>query len=97
MAFVSECWVEKQTRVGTQSHPDYVWLGSVSGGGKVACHVWRDLVDCCMLVGCENRFVCVEIGIVCIGGCIVSVWRGCMRCSIGSIRSKNWSVVVGGY
>ena len=34
----------------------------------MACHVRRDLVDCCMLVGCENRFVCVEIRGVRIGG-----------------------------
>ena len=54
--------------VGTQWHPDYVRLGSVSGGGKVACHVRKDIVDCCVLVGCENRFVCVEIGGVRIRG-----------------------------
>ena len=59
VAFVGECWVEKKSEVGTQSHPDYVGLGSVSGGGKVACHVRKDLVDCCVLVGCENRFVYV--------------------------------------
>ena len=68
MAFVGKCWVEKKSGVGTQSYPDYVRLGSVSGGGKVACHVRRDLVDCCMLVGCENRFVCVKIVGVHIGG-----------------------------
>ena len=68
VAFVGECWVEKKSGVGIQSRPDYVRLGLVSGGGKVACHVRRDFVDCCMLVGCENRFVCVEIGGVRIGG-----------------------------
>ena len=54
MAFIGECWVEKESGVEIQSHPDYVQLGSVSGGGKVACHVRKALVDCCMLVGCEN-------------------------------------------
>ena len=68
VAFVGECWIEKTSGTGTQSHLDYVCLGSVSGGGKVACNVQRDLVDFCMLVGCENRFVCVEIGGVCITG-----------------------------
>ena len=65
--FVGECCVEKKSGVVTQSHPNYVRLGSVSGGEKVACHVRRDLVNCCVLVGCENRFVCVEIGGVRIG------------------------------
>ena len=68
VAFVGECWVDKKSGVGTQSHPNYVRLGLLSGGGKVACHVRRDLADFCMLVGCENRFVCVEIGGVRIGG-----------------------------
>ena len=68
MAFVGECWVEKKSGVGTQSHPDYVRLGSVSGGGQVACHVQKDFVDCCILVVCENRFVCVEISGIRIGG-----------------------------
>ena len=62
VAFVGKCRIEKKSGVGTQSYPDYVRLGSVSGGGKVAFHVWRDLVDFCKLVGCENRFVSVEIG-----------------------------------
>ena len=66
--FVGESLVQKRSGVGIQSHPDYVRLGSMSGGGKVACHVWRDLVDCCVLVGCQNRFVCVEIGGVRIWG-----------------------------
>ena len=68
VAFVGECLVEKKSGVGTESHTDYVRLGSVSGGGKVACHVPRDIVDCCVLVGCENGFVCVDIGGVRIGG-----------------------------
>ena len=83
VVFVDECWVEKKSVVGTQLHPNYVRLGCVSEGGRVACHVWRDLVNFCLLVGCENRFVCVEIGGVHIGGCIVSVGRGCMKCSSG--------------
>ena len=68
VAFVGECCVEKKTEVGTQSHPDYVRLGSVSGGGKVARHVRKDIIDCCVLVACENRFVCMEIVGVRIGG-----------------------------
>ena len=72
-------------------------LGSVSGGGKVACHVGRDFVDCCVLVGCENRFVCVEIGVSTSGECIVRVGRGCMRYFVGWIGSKGWSEMVGSY
>ena len=68
VAFVGEWWVEKQSGVGTQLHPDYVRLVSERGGGKVACYVRRDLVDFRMLVGCENTFVCVEIGGVRIRG-----------------------------
>ena len=43
-------------------------LGSISGGVRVACHVQRDLVDFCRLLECTNRFVCVELGGVKIGG-----------------------------
>ena len=39
IAFVGECWVERKSDKGTQSHPDYFRLGSFSGGAKVACHV----------------------------------------------------------
>ena len=90
LAFVGECWVEKRSGTGTQSYPYYVWLGFVSGGGKVACHVRRDLVDYCVLAGCENRFICVEIGGVCIGGYIVSVGRRWMKCSTVWGGSRNW-------
>ena len=69
VAFVGECWVERKSGVGTQSHTDYVRLGSVSGVGKVACHKRNlDLIHCCVLVGCENRFICLEIGSVRIEG-----------------------------
>ena len=68
IAFVGECWVERKSDKGTQSHPDYVRLGSVSGGAKVACHVRRDVADYCSLVCCANRFVCVELGGVRFGG-----------------------------
>lgn len=39
VAFVGECWVEKKSGLGTQSHSDYVRLGSVSGGARVACYL----------------------------------------------------------
>ena len=68
VAFVGECWVERRSDKGTQSHTDYVRLGSVSGGAKVACHVRRDLADFCSQVVCTNRFVCVELGGVRLGG-----------------------------
>ena len=62
VAFVGECWVERKSDKGTQSHPDYVRLSSVSGGAKVACHVRRDVADCCSLISYMSRFVCVELG-----------------------------------
>ena len=68
IAFAGECWVERKSDKGTQSHPDYFRLGSVSGGAKVVCHVRRDLADFCSLVSCANRFVCVELGGVRFGG-----------------------------
>ena len=89
--------MEKKLGVGTQLHPDYVRLGSVSGGGKVGCHLRKDLVDCCMLVGCESRFVCMEIGDVRIGGVYSKCGRGCMRCFIVRVGSRRWSGIVDGY
>ena len=68
ITFVGECWVEKKLGEGTQSHPNYVHLSSVSGGARVACHIQRDLVDFCRLVECANRFGCVELGGVRVGG-----------------------------
>ena len=95
VAFVGECWVERKSDKGTQSHPDYVRLGSVSGGAKVACHVRRDVADFCSLVSCVSRFVCVELGGVRFGGvsskCGASVhkmsrWLEGIQGSIGNGR-----------
>lgn len=61
ITFVGECWVEKQSEKGTQSHPNYVSLGSMSGGARVACHVPRNLVDFCKLVEFANHFLCLEL------------------------------------
>ena len=68
IAFVGECWVECKSDKGTQSHPDFVRLGSVSGETKVACHVRRTMADYCSLFSCTNRFVCVELWGVRFGG-----------------------------
>ena len=35
IAFVGECWVERKSNKGIQSHPDFVRLGSVSGGRRL--------------------------------------------------------------
>lgn len=43
ICFVEECWVAL-TGTGTQSHPDYVILGSASRGTKVVVLIRRDLV-----------------------------------------------------
>ena len=73
VAFVGECWVERRDGWGTQSHPDYVRLGSVSVAHRVACFVLRSPVDVCRLMECAYRFVCVEVGGVRLGG----VYRHC--------------------
>ena len=95
IAFVGECWVERKSDKGTQSHPDFVRLGSVSGGAKIACHVRRPVADYSSLVSCTNRFVCVELGGVRFGGvysmCRASVhemssWLENIRGSIGDGR-----------
>ena len=43
--FVGECWVAL-TGNGTQSHPDYVMLGSASKGTKVVVFVRRNPGGC---------------------------------------------------
>lgn len=95
VAFVGEYWVGRKLGLGTQLDLDYVGLGSVSGGVRIACHVLRDLVDFCELVVCDNRFVCVELGVVRIGGvyskCGARVhkmvhWLDSLHASIGSGR-----------
>ena len=68
VAFVGECWVERKGGRGTQSHPDFVQLGSVSVAHRVTCFVLRSLLDVCRLMECAHRFVCVELGDVRIGG-----------------------------
>ena len=87
--------MERKSDKGTQSHSDYVRLGSVSGGAKVACHVRKDVVDCYSLISCMNRFVCVELGGVRFGGvyskCGASVhemsqWLEGIQGSIGNGR-----------
>ena len=65
---MGECWVERKGGRGTQSHPDFGRLGSVSAAHRVACFVLRSLVGVCRLVECAHRFVCVEIGGVRVGG-----------------------------
>ena len=46
----------------TQSHPDYVKLGSASRGTKVVVFVRKDLVDGVSLVAATARAVVVEVG-----------------------------------
>ena len=73
---------------GTQSHPDYVMLGSASGGTKVAVFVRKDLVDEVSVVAATARVVVVEVGGCRVGGvykkCGVGVhvmrdWQGCLE------------------
>ena len=68
--------------LGTQSHPEYVRLSSVSVVHRVACFVLLSLVDVCHLVECAHRFVCVEVGRVKLG-CMDIVVRVSMVWNIG--------------
>ena len=98
VAFVGECWVEREGGRGTQSHPDYVRVGSVSKVQRVACFIRRTLVDVYRVVECAHRFVCVEVGGVRLGGCmgvVVSAsmtWRGGWR-----VYERWWGGDVGSY
>ena len=61
ICFVGECWVARDGN-GTQSHPDYVMLGSASRGTKVVVFIRKDLVDGVSLVAATARAVVVEVG-----------------------------------
>ena len=65
--FVGECWVARDGN-GTQSHPDYVMLGSASRGTKVVGFIRKDLVDGVSLVAAFARSVVVEVGGCRVGG-----------------------------
>ena len=99
IAFVGECWGERKSNKGTQSHPDFVRLGSVSGGAKVACHVRRTVADYCSLVCCENRFVYVELGGVRFRGVYskygasVHEMTGWLESIRGSIGDGRWVLI----
>ena len=68
VVFVGECWVERRRGRGTQLHPDYVRLVSLSKAHRVTSYVLQSMVDASSLVECANRFVCLEIEGVQIGG-----------------------------
>ena len=59
VAFVGECWVERKGGRGTQSHPDYVQVVSVSAAHRVACYVLGFMVNVSRLVEGTHLFVCV--------------------------------------
>ena len=91
ICYVGECWVAL-TENGTQSHPDYVMLGSASKGTKVVVFIRKDLVDGVRLVATTARAVVVEVGACRVGGvygkCGVSVhamedWLGILEEWIG--------------
>ena len=67
ICFVGECWVAS-TGNGTQSHPDYVMLGSACKGTKVVVFIRRNLVDAVRLVATTARAVVVEVGGCRVGG-----------------------------
>ena len=68
---------------GTQSHPDYVMLGSASRGTKVVVFIRKDVVDGVSLVAATARVVVVEVGDCRIGG----VYG---KCGVGVHKMGDW-------
>ena len=82
ICFVGECWVARDGN-GTQSHPDYVMLGSASRGTKVVVFVRKELGDEVSLVVATARVVVVEVG-----GCRVGGVYG--KCGVGVHAMRDW-------
>ena len=82
ICFVGECWVALAGS-GTQSHPDYVMLGSASRGTKVVVFIRKDLVDGVSLVAATVRVVVVEVG-----GCRIGGVYG--KCGVGVNAMGDW-------
>ena len=82
ICFVGECWVARDGN-GTQSHPDYVMLGSVRRGTKLVVFIRKGLVDGVSLVAATARAVVVEVG-----GCRVGGVYG--KCGVGVHAMKDW-------
>ena len=82
ICFVRECWVALAGS-GTQSHDDYVMLGSASRGTKVVVFIRKDLVDGVSLVATTVGVVVVEVG-----GCRIGGVYG--KCGVGVHAMGNW-------
>ena len=82
ICFVGECWVALAGS-GTQSHPDYVMLGSASRGTKVVVFVRKDLLDGVSLGAARARVVVVEMG-----GCRIGGVYG--KCGVGVHAIGDW-------
>ena len=89
ICFVGECWVAMSGN-GTQSHPDYVMLGSASRGPKVVVFVTRDMVDGVNLVAATARAVVVEVG-----GCRMARVYG--KCGVGVHAMRDWLCTLEGW
>ena len=89
VCFVGECWVAR-TRSGTQSHPDYVMLGSAPKGTKVVVFIPKDLVD-----GVELQVATARVVIVKVGGCKIGGVYG--KCGVGVHNMKDWLGSVTGW
>ena len=89
ICFVGECWVAI-TGWGTQSHLDYVILGSATKGSKLVALVKRDLLDSVELLVATGRSVVVEVG-----GCQIGGVYG--QCSIGVHIMQGWLSLLAGW
>lgn len=72
ICFVGKCWVDRDGR-GTQSHLDYVILGSVSRGTRVTAFVGKHITDAVQSVVTSASALIVVVGDVQIEG----VYRKC--------------------
>ena len=82
ICFVGKCWVAVAGN-GTQSHPDYVMLGSASRGPKLVVFTRKDLVDGLGRIAATARVVVVEVG-----GCRVGGVYG--KCGVGVHAIRDW-------
>ena len=82
ICFVGEWWVALAGS-GTQSHPEYVMLGSASRGTKVVVFIRKDLVDGVSLVATTAWVAVAEVG-----GCRIGRVYG--KCGVGVHTMGDW-------
>ena len=88
-----------RTGSGTQSHLDYVMLGSATKDTKVVVFVRRDMMDCVELVVTTAGAVVIEVGGCRLGGIYakrgiaVDAMRDCLDSLTGWIGGRDWALL----